>query len=202
MNRSLIRCGVFALALGLGACELRVDNPNNPGTKQVKTTPADLENFLGTQYRRWHSALYGVTGNVWGMANIQSFENFSTLANNCQNARYPVPKTAPANNNAVGNTCGGEQNLIYFRASEVARGASDVLKALDGGLTFGWGRRDASGRALCPLLRGVSLGYMALVYDSAAVISPDDPIGPQGTAEPQELSGYQDVMAAALDALD
>jgi hypothetical protein len=202
MNRSLIRCGVFALALGLGACELRVDNPNNPGTKQVKATPADLENFLGTQYRRWHAALYGTTGNVWGMANIQSFENFSTLANNCQNARYPVPATAPANNNAVGNTCGGEQNRIYFQASEVARSASDVLKALDGGLSFGSAGRDARGRAFAQFLRGLSLGYLALVYDSAAVISPTDPVSAQGTAIPAELSGYQDVMAAALDALD
>src|ERR1044072_6736317 len=202
MNRSLIPCGAFPRALGLGACELAVNNPNNPGTKQVKATPADLENFLGTQYRRWHSALYGTTGNVWGMANIMSFEDFSTLANNCQNSRYPVPKTAPANNNAVGNTCGGEQNLIYFRASEVARGASDVLKALDGGLTFGSAGRGARGRAFAQCLRAVSLGYLAIVYDSAAITSPTDAVSAQGTAIPAELSGYQDVMAAALDALD
>src|ERR1041384_7006101 len=104
-RRARIRCGVYAMDVGRGVRYRLVGNPHNPGTKHFKATPAALANFLGTQYRRWHAALYGTTGNVWGMANIQSFENFSTLANNCQNARYPVPATAPANNNAVGNTC-------------------------------------------------------------------------------------------------
>ena len=187
MIRSVIRCGALAGAIALGACTLLVDNPNSPGTSQVKAAPADLENFLGTQYRRWHSALYGVLGNVWGMANIQSFENFSTLANNCQNARYPVPKTAPGNNNQVGNTCAGEQSLIYNRLSESGRGAADVLRALDGGLSFGSAAQDARGRAFAEFLRGISLGYLAIVYDSAAIIRADDPLT---AANRPNLTGY------------
>ena len=46
-------------------------------------------------------------------------------------------------------------------------------------------------------MRGLSLGYLALVYDSAAVVTPE-----MGTEDPGELAGYQEVMAAALDALD
>lgn len=201
MIRSVIRYGALAGIVGLGACDLLVNNPNSPGTPQVKTTPADLENFLGTQYRRWSTGLYSNAG-VWAMANIQSFENFSTLANNCQNARYPVPKTAPGNNNQVGNTCAGDQGVIYFRLSESGRGAADVLKALDGGLTFGTEAQDQRGRSFAEFLRGVSLGYLAIVYDSAAIIRADDPFTSAGTAEPGELSSYVDVMAEALSALD
>lgn len=201
MIRSLIRCGVLVGAIGLGGCELEVLNTNNPGTVQVKGTPADLENFLGTQYRRWHSALYGVTGNIWGMAAVQSFENFSTLSNNCQGQRVGIPR--PGNDNAVGNVCGGDQALIFNRASEVARGVSEVLRALDAGLSFGPpADLDARGRAFAEFLRGVSLGYLALVYDSASVITPTDPLTPQGTAEPGVFSGYQEVMAEAITALD
>jgi hypothetical protein len=202
MIRSVIRSGALAGLVALGACTLLVENPNSPGTPQVKATAADLENFLGTQYRRWHSGLYGTTGNVWGMMNIMSFENFSTLANNCQNARYPVPKTAPGNNNQVGNTCAGEQSLIYNRLSESGRGAADVLRALDGGLTFGSAAQDARGRAFAEFLRGISLGYLAIVYDSAAIIKADDPLTPANTAEPGELSDYKTVMEEALSALD
>ncbi|HEU5218743.1 MAG TPA: hypothetical protein VFU23_08785 [Gemmatimonadales bacterium] len=202
MIRSVIRSGLLAGAVALGACDLVVNNPNSPGTPQVKTTPADLENFLGTQYRRWSSGLYSTTTNVWGMMNIQSFENYSTLANNCQNARYPVPKVAPSNNNQVGNTCDSEQLTIYSRLSESGRGAADVLRALDGGLTFGSAAEDARNRAFAEFLRGLSLGYLAIVYDSAAIIKADDPLTPANTAEPGELSSYKEVMIEALSALD
>lgn len=201
MIRSVIRCGALAGAVILGACELEVLNLNDPSTVQVKTTPADLENYLGTQYRRWHSALYGTTGNVWGMAAVQSFENFSTLSNNCQGQRVGIPRQG--NDNSVGNGCAGDQALVYNRANEVARGVSDVLRRLnETGFTFGTAANDARGRAFAEFLRGVSLGYIALMYDSAATISPDDPLTAAGTAEPGELSGYAEVMAEALSALD
>src|ERR1041385_5781636 len=91
MMRSLIRYGLVAGAVITGACnfeeKLAVDNPNDPGFPAVKGTPADLENFLGTLSRRWHSALYGTTTTMWGMAGVMSFEDFSTLSNNCQGQR-------------------------------------------------------------------------------------------------------------------
>src|ERR1044071_4410042 len=96
MIRSLIRSGAFAALVALGACsledQLAVDNPNDPGFKAVKGTPADLENYLGTLYRRWHSALYGTTTTAWGMAAVMSFEGFSTLSNNCEGPRVGIPR--------------------------------------------------------------------------------------------------------------
>jgi hypothetical protein len=135
------------------------------------------------------------------MANIMSFENYSTLANNCQNQRYPVPDAA-ANVNVVGNSCAGEQNSVYNIASESARGASDVLLKMNDGLSFGSAAQDARNRAFAEFIRGISLGYLALVYDSAAVITPADPISPQGTAEPGELSKYTALFEEAMVALE
>jgi hypothetical protein len=199
MTGSILRYGVVVGMLGVAACDLEVLNENAPSREQIKTEIADLENFLGTQYRRWHSALYGVTGNIWGMTNVMSFENFSTLSNNCQGQRVGIPR--PQNDNQVGNVCSGEQALIYNRMSEVARGASDVLRRMnEPDFTFGTSGQDARNRAFAEFLRGVSLGYLALVYDSAAIVSPDDEVV-GGTAVPQELSHYSAVMAAALEAL-
>ncbi|HEX9894935.1 MAG TPA: hypothetical protein VGA78_13480, partial [Gemmatimonadales bacterium] len=200
MNRSFIRCGAVIGMIGLAACDVEVANVNEPSRTQIKLQVADLENFLGTQYRRWHSALYGATGNIWGMANVMSFENFSTLSNNCQGQRVGIPR--PINDNQVGSPCSGEQSLIYNRASEVARGASDVLLRMDEpDFTFGTAGKDARNRAFAHFLRGISLGYLAMVYDSAAIVSPSDPVA-AGTAQPQELSHYTAVVAAALEALD
>ncbi|HEY9385267.1 MAG TPA: hypothetical protein VIP80_17285 [Gemmatimonadales bacterium] len=200
MLRTLLRFGVVAGAVGLGACKLEVINPNSPTTIQVKATPADLETFLGTQYRRIHAALYGTTANVWGMMQVQSFENFSTLSNNCQGQRVSIPRAG--NDNSVGNTCFSEQNRIYFQASEVGRAVSDGLRKMDEGLTFGTPEQDFRNRAFAEFVRGLALGYLALVYDSAGITTPDDPVTAQGTSDPGELSHYSDVGAAAITAFD
>lgn len=204
MIRSLIRYGALAGAIGLGACnlekQLEVLNPNNPGFTQVKGTPADLENYLGSLYRRWHSALYGTTGNPWGMTGVQSFENFSTLSNNCQGQRVGIPRAA--NDNQIGNVCGGEQSLVYFRHSETGRGAADILRRMNDGLTFGTPAQDARNRAFAEFMRGLSLGYLALLYDSAAVTSAGDEVTATGTAVPGELTDFKTVMDSALVALN
>lgn len=200
MIRNFIRCGALAGVLGTTACGLEVLNENEPSRTQIKTEIADLENFLGTTYRRWHTAMYGATGNVWGMANVQSFENFSTLSNNCQGQRVGIPR--PVNDNQVGNPCAGEQSRVYTIVSEAARGASDVLARMEeSGFTFGTAAKDARARAFAQFIRGISLGYLAMVYDSAAIVSPDDPVE-AGTAVPQELSHWSAVAAAAMEAFD
>lgn len=200
MMRTLIRYGALAGAVVLGACELSVANPNQPGIDRVATTPADLENFIGTQYRRWHTAMYGSLSNQWGMANVQSFEDFSSLSNNCMGQRVGLGPRA-ANNNDIGNGCSTEQSRTYNIHSEVGRGMSNALRKMDEGLSFGPDAQNDRNRAFAEFLRGLSLGYLALVYDSASITKADDPLTPAGTAEDGVLSGYKDVMAEALVAL-
>src|SRR4051812_17239961 len=76
MMRNLIRGAALLAFVGLGACDKRlvVTNPNAPDAAKALSSPADLENFLGSYYKRWHSGMYGSLGNVWGMAAVQSFE--------------------------------------------------------------------------------------------------------------------------------
>src|SRR5687768_6367691 len=104
MIRTLIRYCALAGAVGLGACDLEVINPKAPETERVLATPADLEALLGGYYKRWHDGLYRGLGSVWGIANVQSFENYSSLANNAQNARAGIPR--PPNDNSIGNVAG------------------------------------------------------------------------------------------------
>ena len=157
MMRSLIRGGALALAVGLGACELAVQNPNNPETERVLATPADVENLLGTQYLRWHTAMYGSTGNVWGMAAVQAHEDFSSLSNNCLGQRVGIPRAA--NDNQIGNGCASDQRRVYYIASEVTRITSNVLDKLnEDGFTLGTAAQDARARAFAEFIRGLALG--------------------------------------------
>lgn len=199
MLRTIIRCGAVAGALALGACELEVLNPNSPTYPQVRGTAKDLENFIGTQYRRWHTGVFGGVG-ISYMADVQSFENFSELSNNCQGQRVGIPRAG--NDNQVGNQCAGDQGRMFNLLSEVARSVSDALSRMNGGLTFGSTANDLRNRSFAEFLRGVSLGYLALVYDSASIITPQDSISALGTAVPGALSRYPEVNTAALDALD
>ena len=198
MNRTLIRHATFAVVIGLSlsACDLVVKNPNQPETERVLASSTDVESLLGSYYKRFHEGPYRTTGSVYLMTGVMSFENYSSLANNCLGARAGIPR-AP-NDNAIGNVCGTEQLRIYSIESEVARVASSILATLDKpGFSLGSTNQDNRAKAFAQFLRGLSIGYLALVHDSAAVVSP--------TTSPEdasELVAYPAVMAAAIDALD
>ncbi len=196
MTRSiLVRCAALSAVLGIAACDLEVTNPNQPGTAEVLASPTDIESLLGNYYKRWHDGIYRTTGNVWGMAAVQSFENYSSLSNNCQGQRVGLPRAA--NDNTVGNSCEGEQKRVYFIESEVTRVASTILTRMAAdGFTLGSTAQDARARAFAEFLRGLSLGYLALMYDSAAVVSPG-----MSSVDPGTLSGYGAVMDSAMVAL-
>src|SRR5687768_18606147 len=112
MMRFKIRGGVLALAIGLAGCELAVQNPNNPETDRVLRTPADVENPLGTQYLRWHTAMYGALGNVGGMAGVQSPQDFSSPSNNRMGQRVGSPRAG--NDNQIGNGWPSDNRPVYF----------------------------------------------------------------------------------------
>ena len=198
MNRNLIRCAALATLVALGACgekQLTVGNPNSPDASKALASPADLENFLGSYYKRWHTAMYGSLSNQEGMATVMSFENFSTLSNNCMGQRVNIPRSA--NDNSIGNLCGPEQTRVYSIENEVQRVASSVLKQLNtSGYTLGSAAQDARAKAFAQFLRGLSIGYIALVYDSTAVVDET-----MDATDPGKLVGYPDAMAAAIDAL-
>src|SRR6478672_4096570 len=99
-------------------------------------TSDDAEKLLGSYYKRWNAGLYGGAnpappGTLEGMANIMSFQNYSSLNNECQNSRYPF--SGAANTNAVGNNCGGDNANTFNIESEVVRVASNFLTNLASG---------------------------------------------------------------------
>ena len=215
MIRYLIRYAAFAAAFGLGACNeksLEVTNPNAGNTGQVLGTPDDAESLLGSYYKRWHSGLYGTVnannppGNFEGMANVMSLQNYSSLANNCQNSRAPF--AGATNSNAPGNVCGDDQASPYFIMSEVEQVASNFLTSVEKGLDLGSNARENRDKSFAEFLRGLALGYLALFYDSAAVVSPkmgtsaaDCVPDPFSGACVGALRGYREVLDSSFAAL-
>jgi hypothetical protein len=194
MIRNLIRFGVLASALVVGACSdnsLAVQNPNAGDTKRVLGSPTDAENLLGSYFKRWVVGMYGSTTDVEGMANIFALMNMSSLANNCQNSHYPF--STSTNFNSPGNTCLGEQQRLYAIMGEVNRVAMSFLTAEKGGLSLGSTAQDNRDKAFAEFLNGISVGYVALMYDSLGVVS----VG-QSTQDPGILISYKAAGDTAL----
>jgi len=197
MNR-LIRYAVLGALVTASACEdaLVVENPNSGDKNKVLSTPNDAENLISSYYRTFIGNLYG--GGVEGRLNVWSFMNFSSLANNCQNTSYPFASNNI--NNTPGNTCGGEHSAQYFGLGEVNRVASDFIGKLDatgsGKLDLGSIARNNRARAFAEMLRGMSLGYLALLYDSVSVVKPG-----QGEFDAGTLVGYQEALDSGYAAL-
>ena len=205
MRRKLIPYVVLlsTFGIGIGACtdkSLEVTNPNSGETKRVLGTPDDAEKLLGSYYKRWHVALYGGNdpappGTLEGMANIMSFQNYSSLNNECQNSRYPF--SGAANSNAPGNNCDGDNQGAYFVLNEVVRVASNFLTNVQSGtLNLGSPARENKDKAFAEFLRGISLGYLAMIYDSSAVIAAG-----QAGDDPGKLVSYKEVAESAYVAL-
>lgn len=199
MNRTFLRAAALAVALvGSAGCSdssLAVENPNQGNTARVLGTADDAEALLGTYYKRWSTGVYGSTANLEGMASIQSLMNYSSLANNCMNARAPF--SGAANVNTPGNTCAGEQYRLYSYMGEVNRVAQSILNQMKDGLTLGSVARDNRAKSFAEFLRGMSIGYAALMYDSVAVVADGMTNEDAGT-----LIGYKAAADSAYAAFD
>ena len=174
---TLLRFAVAAaMGFTLAACDLAIENPTSGDTKRVLGSPDDAEALISTYWKRWSSGVYGSTGDIEGMANVMSLMNYSSLANNCQNNHLPF--AGASNTNSPGNVCGGEQVRLYQFMNEVARVSSTVLEQMDNGLVLGstipaaTDARNLRARAWAEFLRGLSLGYLAMVHDSSSIVSP------------------------------
>lgn len=188
MTKSIIRWAVVSAALiGAVACndtELGVVNANSGESERVLGTPNDAEALLGTYYKRWSTGVYGNAVDLQGMASLQSLMNYSSLANSGLNARTPF--TGAANGNAPGHVQKDEQYRLFQYMGEVNRVATTFLTRLDEGLNLGSPARAARDKAFAEFLRGISIGYAAMMHDSVAVVT----VG-QGAEDPGELIGYK-----------
>ena len=187
------------VAVVLAACKdpLTVANVNNPDRLRVLGSPSDLETLTYGAFRTMFvSTIGGSDDNIPSQARVMSFENSSSLANFGMSARGAIPR------NFIDNSRGNQVsagNLKDFNGlSRAARSAADGLNRLSvGGVSLGSAAQDARIKAFAWFTLGMSLGRLALVYDSATIIKPYDDL-----SFIPPLSYYSDVMAAALADMD
>jgi hypothetical protein len=192
---------VVAGGLVLGGCRdnpLDVSNPNNPNVAQVYGTPKDVETIISTNFQQMWNAQQGNIG-IGVQTMVMSFESHSGLANFGMGARAAIPR-GPVSND-LGNS---DQDIIFNdfdKLTRNSRSAANAIAAMDRFIAAGGGTgsaaEDARDRSFAYFNLGYGLGNIALLYDSAAIITPTVP---SDVIPP--LSTSKAVMDVALTFLD
>ena len=197
MRSLFVITSIGALA-GVVACGnvLDVPNTNNPDVSQVLARPTDVEAAIGSSFNVNHKATVGVNqDDVNNQMMVMAFENGSALANYGFNRRYPIPRSFI--DNSKNNAVAAGNYYDFANDAKAARSASTGLEALNKpGFTLGSTDRDNRARAFAYFNMGVGNGNIAMVYDSAAVVTE------LNVHDIPALVGHDSVMRAALNQLD
>ncbi len=192
----------LALAGGLTACtdELTVVNENQADAARALARPADVEGLIANSFNTQHATTIGASS-----LNPQMFvfgmENYSNLANFGSATRAAIPR--PPINNSINNPTAGENAGPYAGLHRAARAAAMGLNRVK---TPGFiffppnAAQNARARAFANFVMGISLGQLAMAYDSSIMIHEADP--PNVLAAPLPLVDYVAQMQYALDRLD
>jgi len=187
--------------IALGACNsepLSVTNPNNPDVRRVYSTPRGVEAIVGKLFLAMWNAQANNTG-LGTQSMVMSFESHSGLANFGLGARGNIPRQPVSNTLA-----NSDQDIIFNDFDKLTRNARSAANAVAAqkafvaaGSSTGTAARDAASISFGYFTLGYGLASVALLYDSAAIITPEVP---SDVVPP--LSTPADVMAAAMEMFD
>jgi hypothetical protein len=187
--------GVVA-TLAVAGCEsLDVENPNAPDTGRALSDPAVIANVVGGTWSTWFSAVQGDASIVLtDMADSYtgSWNNFNMRIYSTQ------PRIAWINDPAATQRVTIE--WFWYALYSMLSSANDGLIAIrQRGVDMGANGAMVETAAL--LAQGMALGWLALHYDQAFVVTEATPRDPQG-APIVDLSPRDEVLDSALAKLD
>lgn len=188
------------LLVTAGACELGVNNLNQPDVARVFSTAGPIQQTIGTGHQSAHNSI--TSNNVMTELLSLSLEHYSSLNNFQMGPRAAIPRAPIANH--TGAPSGHFSDFSNLsRGSRLRANALNGLDALiaadpspDDGV-LGSVEEDNATRAFAFYSIALHQGWLAMVYDSAGIIVPG-----MAPDEIPELSGAAEVMASAIQLLD
>jgi len=201
MRKTLVITLGLALAVGLTACEpdtqLNVTNPNTADRDRAIGKPADVETLISGSFGSTVRGMYGSTNdNVQNQMMVMALESYSGLANFAMGPRAAIPRSLVIN--TVGNSVASGNTKEFTQLATAAKQASVGVNALGvNGFTIGTPAADLRARAFGNFVMGLSQGVVALIYDSATIIT-----GSSAPGLVPPLVAYDSVMRGALALMD
>ncbi len=173
---------------------LAVQNLTDPDIARVFATGQSIESTIGAGYQTVHNAMAN-TNNQPGVE-VFGLESYSALNNFNLGTRAAIPRLP------INNVIGAPSIFSEFTAlSKEARLLINAMNALDelNKVNKGTGSaaRDLRARSFGLFVTGISLGWLAVMYDSASIVTPG-----MDANEIPPLSGSAAVGKAAISLLD
>jgi hypothetical protein len=197
MMRKQFRILSASLVLA-AACNnpLDVKNTDSPDIERVFSAGPTIEQTLGSGYQQCRNSLH--RNGLYTQLETMSFESYSQLNNFFMGPRGALPR-APILNNRTASSVFTEFSSLGRQSRVMSNAVTSLDALLKEGGTLGSAAQDHRARAWGYFVVGCNLGFLALTYDSAGVVTPGFSL--QGDSVP-ELSAYPDVMKAAILMLD
>lgn len=196
MNATFRIASASLLLVAAAACnsDLTVQNLSNPDVGRVFAVPASIEATIASGYQSTHNA---ITNNaLMPEVEVMALESYSSLNNFNMGIRVAIPRLPIPNSNGSPS--------VFTEFSALSRGARLTVNALDAltklnasDKSLGTHAQDLRAKAFGFFVAGADLGWLAMIYDSAAIVKPG-----MTSDEIPVLSGAADVMKAAIAFMD
>ncbi len=187
---------VALLAISVGCKDLETVNDNNPSRNAVLAVGTDLIAVLNGGYIAYWQGIHddhpamalSITSDTYGV----SWGNFA--------GRRMGEEPRAAYNNRSSESADYKQMVEdpWFGTLSAVSSANDVLIAIQEGITIdNGGPQDQSIIAACHFLRGVSWGYLGMLFDQSLLVDEKTDLEQQISFTP-----YQQVIDAAISELE
>lgn len=199
MKQFKVYCLIVGLILvtGTGCKKLLVENLDNPDFDKVYASGDDLENITSSLFNTWYVGTHSYNSVYMFLAT--SSDNVTCSWGN-QAMRDMSWEPRNAWNNAPNYSYQGTTKFFFDRMYAVINTASNVMKAVNGGVEVGaGGAKNNMVKAFCKFAQGISYGYLALVFDKAFIVDENTTI-PGATVN--DATPFNDVATKAIEYLD
>lgn len=171
-------CAALVVVLAMAACELQVNNPNQPDAPRAFSDPAGLEGLLSGALRTW----VATRENYDVMAMNMQADNYTASWNNAAIRFYSsVASDCPSrcgwtNSSTAPEAAGGPAvEAAWYGYHTVLSSANDVLGAVARGICFDTDCSSDSTKtkraiALGKMLQGMAIAGIAMIYDSGFAV--------------------------------
>lgn len=192
----LIYIFLLLLLIGTSCKNLDTTNENNPDLEGVLSSGGDLDAVLRSAYLSWWRAVHspqpalslGLAADNYSM----SWDNFGAQRMGME------PRVAYNNRSSEESGYKSIVDIPWQGCLTAVAGANDVLRALDNGVSIdAGGIQDQNIRAAAYLVRGLSWGYLGLLFDQAFMVNETTNL-----QEPLAFHPYQELISGAVAELE